>query len=551
MSFRVVFLIGEDNEATRHSIAAVCALHGIEPAGVLLDTHTPGPSQRFRNLRRNVTREGLGYAARRLTQTILGKLEAHAVNAFVDPRQTDELLRQAFPERCWSIDELSKKHGMPVIRAGNLNQPQAVAALRELNADLGIVLGTRILKPCIFSVPRLGSINLHKGRLPDYRGMPPGFWELYAGETKAGATAHFVDAGLDTGDIVAEDTIAISPLETPDTLRVKLNWLGSEVLARAVTALSEGTAQRTPQPKATGRANSKPNEAQQSQLALRLPHWRRRNPLFEIAKHLLYFSFHYSGLLALKRNLRSSQRAAILLYHRVNNWSVDPLTTSERRFAEHLLFLKQRYPVISTQNLLAALDSNQIPAHASVIHFDDCYRDVATAAGPLLSGARLCGTAFISSGFIDTDRVFDHDLRKYPHRYPNLTSEDIRNWRSSGLEVAAHTVNHVDLGSIPLEDARHEVFDSGRHLGHLLQEPIECFSFPFGGKINIRPEVTAQVQEAGYRAMFSAHGGFVRPGCNRFDIPRLGAHEQSPLYLLMELEGLALAQWKMWFTSLR
>jgi peptidoglycan/xylan/chitin deacetylase (PgdA/CDA1 family) len=542
MAFRVAFLIGEDNPATRDSIRSVAALPEVTPVGILLDTHRPSLRFRWRNLRRNIAREGPSYLLRRSMDAILARLEAHAVRAFVDPAATDQLLRRAFPDRDWDIDQLAARFQMPVYRVGHLNQPPAIETLKSLDADLAVVLGTRILKPALFSVPRLGALNLHKGRLPDYRGMPPGFWELFHGESVAGATAHFVDAGLDTGDIVAAGEIPISPLETPDTLRVKLNWLGSEVLTRAVSALANGTASPKPQPSAPSRPYTRPTEAEQRNLARRLPHWRRKNVPLEIAKHLLYFSFYYSGLHSLLRRLRPSRRTAILLYHRVNDWAVDPLTTSVRRFAEHLLLLSRHYPVISTKELLAALDANNLPLHTSVIHFDDCYRDVATNAGPLLRTAGCSATAFISTGFIDTDRIFDHDRRKYPHRYPNLSSAQIRDWRSSGLEVGAHTVNHVDLGSIPLDEARHEVFASGSHLAALLGEPVPWFSFPFGSKQNIRPAVVDLVREAGYQALFSAHGGFVFPGCDRFDIPRLGAHEQSPLYLLMELEGLALAQ---------
>jgi folate-dependent phosphoribosylglycinamide formyltransferase PurN/peptidoglycan/xylan/chitin deacetylase (PgdA/CDA1 family) len=542
MAFRVAFLIGEDNAATRESIEAVCSAPGVTPAGILLDTHRPPFQARFRNLRRNLGREGPLYPFRRFAAALLGWLERRAVTVFIDPAQADQLLREAFPARAWTVTELARQHGMEVHRVGNLNQPPAAAALAALNADLAVVLGTRILKPAIFTVPRLGSLNLHKGSLPQYRGMPPGFWELFHGETTAGATAHFVNAGLDTGDIVAEERIPISPLETPDTLRVKLNWLGSRVVAQAVAAIAAGDYERRPQPAPSGRPHTRPTEADQRALAQRLPHWRRRNVWADIGKHLLYFGFYSSGLWGLRRRLRPAARAAILLYHRVNDWAVDPLTTSERRFAEHLLLLQRFYPIIATSQLLDSLKAGSLPAHSSVIHFDDCYRDVATAAGPLLRAARVSATAFISTGFIDTDRVFDHDRRKYPHRYPNLSAGQIEHWQSSGLEIGAHTVNHVDLGQIPLAEAEFEVNASGAHLSELLGGPVRSFSFPFGGKRNIRPEVVEFVRQAGYEALFSAHGGFVKPGCSPYDIPRLGAHEQSPLFLLMELEGLALAQ---------
>lgn len=93
MSFRVAFLVGQDNESTRQSIEAVCALEGVAPVGILLDTHRPSLKLRIRNLYRNLAREGWTYGFRRLAIAILDKLRAHAVNTFVDPEETNQLLR--------------------------------------------------------------------------------------------------------------------------------------------------------------------------------------------------------------------------------------------------------------------------------------------------------------------------------------------------------------------------------------------------------------------------------------------------------------------------
>ena len=73
----------------------------------------------------------------------------------------------------------------------------------------------------------MGSINLHKGKAPIYRGMPPGFWELYDGATTAGVTVHHVATKLDAGDIVDTGEVAISPRDTPDSLLEKLHLEGT------------------------------------------------------------------------------------------------------------------------------------------------------------------------------------------------------------------------------------------------------------------------------------------------------------------------------------
>src|SRR5204862_7056622 len=99
-----------------------------------------------------------------------------------------------------------------------------------------------------------------------------------------------------------------------------------------------------------------------------------------------------------------------------------------------------------------------------------------------------------------------------------------------GVTVAAHTVNHVDLGKVALEQARLEVFESRQQLEEITGKEVLLFSFPFGGFHNIRPEVRTLVVEAGYQALFSAHGGFIDENTELYDIPRIGvSSEFSPL----------------------
>ncbi|MBK6308435.1 MAG: hypothetical protein IPF47_23000 [Gemmatimonadetes bacterium] len=94
--------------------------------------------------------------------------------------------------------------GVPVHEVTALNSEECRTLLRTLALDLGILDGTNILKPETFSIPRLGCVNLHCGRLPQYRGAPPAFWELMAGEREVGVTVHQVSAELDAGAIYAE-----------------------------------------------------------------------------------------------------------------------------------------------------------------------------------------------------------------------------------------------------------------------------------------------------------------------------------------------------------
>jgi len=104
-------------------------------------------------------------------------------------RRIQEILHRAFPDECFHLASLAERHGMRFIEVDNLNSDSAAEALTALKPDLAIVLGTRVLRRSTFGVPRLGSNQPSQG-VTRYRGMPPGFWELYNGEKSAGVTVH-------------------------------------------------------------------------------------------------------------------------------------------------------------------------------------------------------------------------------------------------------------------------------------------------------------------------------------------------------------------------
>jgi len=551
---RVGILTGSDSESTCLSISALIGLPGIEVRGILLDTELPTFRRRLRNLKHNVKREGISYLWFRLGEMIYDKVESWA--AKLTPRQeVKQLLAESFPDRAFSLADFTRIHNIPLMEVGNINSPKVAETLRQLGVDLGVVLGTRILKRSTFSVPRLGSVNLHKGKVPEYRGQPAGFWEIFDGQAEAGITVHFVDEGLDTGDVVGEAVVRIHRKDTPETLRRKLDACGAELLAKSVKQIAEGCAARQPQAKSAHKARTSPTRRERLQVARKQGFSTgQHSPVRHILKTLYYlFLYHfgiYRSVSAVHR--RFSPQACILLYHRVNNFSRDPLTTNVRRFAEHLAMIRSLYPVVSTSQLLEQLrNSQELPAGAVAIHFDDCYRDVYINAAPILSRQEMPACVFVSSGYVDTDRVFQHDLEKCPFQLENLRMEEVVGLVRKGMEVGAHTVNHVDLGQVSLDRAMTELTQSKHDLEAILERPVNLVSFPYGRKKNIRPEVVEVARQAGYSAMFSAHGGFVEKSADLFDLPRVAVSgEHRPLDLLMEIEGLSLAAWKnRWITS--
>jgi peptidoglycan/xylan/chitin deacetylase (PgdA/CDA1 family) len=539
---KIVFLVGSDSASTRAAVKAVCSLPGIRPTAVLLDTFTPPASARFRNLRRNIRKEGYSYVLRRALNALVDATEA-AMDRASFRSQARSLLAKAFPETAYTLEDLCAKEGMPLIEAGDLNSPEAVEKIRRTNADLGVVLGTRILKRDTFSAPRLGSVNLHKGSVPDYRGTPPGFWEMYNGEKNAGVTVHYVDELLDTGDIVACSQVEILPLDTPETLLTKLHRAGTETLATAVSAIQSGTARPVKQPAGTRKPYSRPTYRQVRELRRRLAHWNRPSPWSALAKNLYVLAVYHSGIFRLVKwwHGRGNSRAAIILYHRVNDYSRDALTAGTEEFAAQLALIARWYKPIRTGELVERLRTGEsIPGTSVAIHFDDCYRDVFTFGLPVLRELKFPATAFVNSAFVGTQRAFAHDTKKSPFRFENFTLEDLRALPESGFEIGVHTANHVDLGTCPIEEARHEIQECAEELRRMTGREISLFSYPFGKERNIRREVVPIVKEAGCDCMFSAFGGFVGSGTDLFDIPRFGVSGMHhPLYVALEIEGLA------------
>ena len=156
--------------------------------------------------------------------------------------------------------------GVPLHEVAALNAEECRALLRNLKLDLGVLDGTNILKPETFTIPRLGCINLHCGRVPHYRGAPPAFWELMAGEREVGVTVHQVSVELDAGAIFAEASCTIDPAPPGDPVqyaalvwRTKLRPLGLELIVRTALALARGEGEGRPQDSTTGVAHRLPS----------------------------------------------------------------------------------------------------------------------------------------------------------------------------------------------------------------------------------------------------------------------------------------------------
>jgi methionyl-tRNA formyltransferase len=136
--------------------------------------------------------------------------------------------------------------GGKFVAVNEINSGECCNVLRELKVDLMVLAGTPIVRTNVLSVPLLGTLNAHQGALPQYRGMNVIEWAVFEGSAPR-ITVHFVDPGVDTGDIVADERVPVHLGDTLATVRERASAQQVFLLARTVTSVMRGSFPRRPQ----------------------------------------------------------------------------------------------------------------------------------------------------------------------------------------------------------------------------------------------------------------------------------------------------------------
>ena len=139
--------------------------------------------------------------------------------------------------------------GLPVLQPASFKAAETLELLRGLQLDLLIVVAFgQILPVAALQAPRLGCINIHASLLPRWRGAAPIQRALLEGDAHTGITIMRMDAGLDTGPMLAQRYTAILPLDTGQTLHDRLAELGAELMAATLPGIAAGSLREQPQP---------------------------------------------------------------------------------------------------------------------------------------------------------------------------------------------------------------------------------------------------------------------------------------------------------------
>ena len=129
------------------------------------------------------------------------------------------------------------------------NNPDFLEEVKKLNPDLICVVAYgKILPQELLDIPKYGCVNVHGSLLPEYRGAAPIQWAVLNGDKKTGVTTMFMNAGMDTGDMILKEEVEIGEDETTGELWDRLKTIGANLLIKTVKEIENGTATRTKQP---------------------------------------------------------------------------------------------------------------------------------------------------------------------------------------------------------------------------------------------------------------------------------------------------------------
>ncbi|WP_367757607.1 methionyl-tRNA formyltransferase [Flavobacterium sp. WC2430] len=144
-----------------------------------------------------------------------------------------------------AVKEYALEHNLPLLQPTNLKDEGFLQELKNLNANLQIVVAFRMLPKVVWEMPKLGTFNLHASLLPNYRGAAPINWAIINGEEKTGVTTFFIDDKIDTGAMIMSSETAIDPEENAGQLHDRLMHLGSDTVIKTLDLIETGNVTTT------------------------------------------------------------------------------------------------------------------------------------------------------------------------------------------------------------------------------------------------------------------------------------------------------------------
>lgn len=172
--------------------------------------------------------------------------EGHEVTLVIT--QPDKMKGRGKKVEYSPVKECAINHDIPVFQPLKVKDELSIEEIKKHEFDVIVVVAFgQIIPKTILDMPKYGCINVHSSLLPAYRGAAPIQWTILMGEQQTGVTTMYMDEGIDTGDIILQETTVISDRETGQSLHDRLARMGAKLLIKTLPMLEDGSAVRTKQ----------------------------------------------------------------------------------------------------------------------------------------------------------------------------------------------------------------------------------------------------------------------------------------------------------------
>jgi methionyl-tRNA formyltransferase len=148
-----------------------------------------------------------------------------------------------------AVKTYALEQGLTILQPEKLKDETFLKELKQLNADVQVVVAFRMLPETVWNMPPRGTFNLHSSLLPQYRGAAPINWAIINGEKETGVTTFFLTHEIDTGKIIFQEKTAISEDDNAGSLHDRLMLMGADLVQKTVDAIIDGTVQSVSQNK--------------------------------------------------------------------------------------------------------------------------------------------------------------------------------------------------------------------------------------------------------------------------------------------------------------
>jgi methionyl-tRNA formyltransferase len=179
--------------------------------------------------------------------TILDKLHTEGYNIKAVVTATDKPAGRGRKIQESDVKKYAVEKNLPLLQPESLKDESFQEELKQLNADLFVVVAFRMLPKAVWSIPEKGTINLHGSLLPQYRGAAPINWAVINGEKKTGVTSFFINEKIDTGDLLLQKEMVIGENETAGEVHDRMMYLGADTILDTVKMIQSEEIKAIPQ----------------------------------------------------------------------------------------------------------------------------------------------------------------------------------------------------------------------------------------------------------------------------------------------------------------